>query len=235
MNWLLLPFALLFGLLVRARNYLYDINFLHSKSYKVPVIIIGNLTVGGTGKTPHVEYLVEYLKDNYRITTLSRGYKRKTKGYIEATAQSTANQIGDEPLQIKLKYPEIQVVVDENRTHAIDYLINQPLKPEVIILDDAYQHRKVKGSLNIVLIDYNRPVYNDFYLPMGRLRETKSALKRAHTIIITKCPEKISIDKQHEIIKKLKLKDHQGIYFTRMDYGKLTPLFIKSKTTNQKR
>ncbi len=171
---------------VGIRNFLFNAGILKSKEFNIPVICIGNITVGGTGKTPHTEYLLATLRNDFRVACLSRGYKRQTSGFILSTLQSTAEEIGDEPLQIKQKFPEIIVAVDEKRVRGIEKLLALPERPEVIILDDAFQHRYVKAGKNIVLVDYNRPVFKDCLLPSGRLRETPNALKRADYIIVSK-------------------------------------------------
>ncbi|MCC8173755.1 MAG: tetraacyldisaccharide 4'-kinase, partial [Odoribacter sp.] len=189
---LLLPLSALYGLITGIRNFLFNNGVLKLKEFDIPIICIGNLTVGGTGKTPHTELIIAELKKNYRVACLSRGYKRKTKGFILANENSTAREIGDEPLQIKNKFPDIIVACDEKRVRGIENLLQLKQKPEVIILDDAFQYRYVKARRNIILMDYNRPIYKDMLLPAGRLRENKSTLKRADYVIVSKCPVDIS-------------------------------------------
>ena len=186
---LLTPLSFIYGIVVWIRNILFDWGIFTSEQYSIPIISIGNLSVGGTGKTPHTEYLIQLLIDKYRIAVLSRGYKRKTSGYLLATSQSTSFDIGDEPYQIKRKYPNILVAVDSNRRRGILNLLSLPIeqRPEVILLDDAYQHRYVQPSLSIVLSDFHRLFYLDRLLPVGHLREPASNIHRADKVIVTKC------------------------------------------------
>ncbi|MGM0504272.1 MAG: tetraacyldisaccharide 4'-kinase, partial [Bacteroidota bacterium] len=188
---ILLPLSLLYGLIIYLRNRFYDYGFFKSTSFTIPIISIGNITVGGTGKTPHVEYLADLLKSEFSVATLSRGYKRKTKGFILAGDQSTAKEIGDEPRQIKQKFPNIEVAVDSKRVRGIQKLIDSNKDLDVVLLDDAFQHRKVQTNLSILLVDYNRPIDKDFMLPLGNLREQAFEKKRASIIIITKAPKDI--------------------------------------------
>lgn len=183
----LLPLAWLYSAGVWIRNRLFDRGILPVEEFSIPIISVGNLTVGGTGKTPQIEYLIELLSPHKRIAVLSRGYHRRSKGFVLATANSTAADIGDEPLQIFSKYPTITVAVDSNRRRGIKQLLQLRERPEVILLDDAHQHRYVHPTLSIVLCDYNRPIYADLPLPAGRLREPMSGLKRADVVLITKC------------------------------------------------
>ena len=186
-NLILWPLSILYGIGVSIRNRLFNLGILKIREFDVPIICVGNITVGGTGKTPHTESLINELKNAYRVACLSRGYKRKTSGFVLATENSTANDIGDEPMQIKNKFPEITVAVDADRVRGIKKLMQLPEKPEVIILDDGFQHRYVKADINIMLIDYNRPIYEDHLLPLGRLRESIHAKDRANYVIVTKC------------------------------------------------
>lgn len=224
---LLYPFSALFGIIVSIRNFLYDYKIFKSVEFEIPVISIGNITVGGTGKTPHTEYLVELLSKQFQVTTISRGYKRKTKGYQEVKSSSLATEVGDEPLQIKSKYNEVQVVVDENRVHAIRKIQIQDssLLPDVILLDDAFQHRRVSPGINILLIDFNRPIDKDQLMPVGRLRESKWQMRRANVIIYTKCPQEISPITRRIIMKDVFLRPYQNLFFTTMVYQPLTPVF----------
>lgn len=189
-KWLL-PLSWCYGLVVRLRNHFFEVGILKSRTFDTPVISVGNITVGGTGKTPHVEYLVRLLSDQMKVAVLSRGYKRKSRGFVLATKESTANDIGDEPCQIKRKFPHVYVAVDANRCEGIERLTTDKLTKdtEAIILDDAYQHRYVKAGVNILLIDYNRLIIHDKLLPAGRLREPKSGKNRADIVIVTKCPD----------------------------------------------
>ena len=186
---ILFPLSLLYGFIIYIRNRLYDFKLLKSNSFNIPLISVGNITVGGTGKTPHIEYLVDFLKSEFNVATLSRGYKRKTKGFILSTLESTDQEIGDEPRQIKQKFPDINVAVDADRTNGINQLIDLNKDLDMILLDDAYQHRKVNANLSILLIDYSRPIDKDYILPFGDLREQAFEKKRANIIIITKSPK----------------------------------------------
>jgi tetraacyldisaccharide 4'-kinase len=225
-RWLY-PISWIYGIGVCFRNKLFDWGHLQSKSFGIPVICIGNLAVGGTGKTPHTEYLIRLLlQERKNIAVLSRGYKRATKGYQLATNESSAQSIGDEPRQIKDKYPNICVAVDENRCHGIEQLmqLHHPAV-DVIILDDAFQHRYVKAGLNILLTDYHRLFTEDTLLPAGRLREPAQGKNRAHIVIVTKCPNDIKPIDFNIVAKKLDLYPFQQLYFSKLKYGELTPLF----------
>jgi tetraacyldisaccharide 4'-kinase len=226
-KFLLYPISAIYGLIVSIRNFLYDYKIFQSNEFEIPVISIGNITVGGTGKTPHTEYMVEILRKQFRITTISRGYKRKTKGYQEVQVESTATAVGDEPLQIKTKFSDAQVVVDEKRVHAIRKIQQQETDqlPDVILLDDAFQHRSVTPGINILLIDFNRPIDKDSLLPVGRLRESKWQMRRANVIIYTKCPQEISPITRRIIMKEVYLRPYQTLFFTTMVYQPLTPVF----------
>ena len=215
---LLFPFAILYGLITSIRNFLFDKGILKSYSFDLPVIAVGNLSVGGTGKTPQIEYLIRLLSDKYKIATLSRGYKRQSKGFILAEASSTAAILGDEPFQFYKKFPSIQVAVDADRKNGIEQLLSQSNKPEVILLDDAFQHRKVKAGFYILLTSYGDLYSDDFMLPTGNLRESRSGAERANVIIVTKCPFNLSLDEQHDIKKKLKVSESQELYFTFIAY-----------------
>lgn len=223
LKYLLLPFSVVYGAVATIRNKLYDCQILKSKSYTEPVISVGNLTVGGTGKTPHIEYLVRLLSDK-KVAVVSRGYGRRTTGFVEVEANADVQNVGDEPLQIKRKFQQIRVVVDEVRTHAISMLQNSTDAPDVYLLDDAFQHRKVNAGLKIVLIDYNRPTFNDLMMPSGRLREPRHNINRADIVIVTKCQDNLTEDARREFSNKLKLKHNQTVFFTKFEYGELQPL-----------
>ena len=233
-NILLYPLSLLYGFIVFVRNRLYDYKFFKSKEFDVPVISIGNITVGGTGKTPHTEYLVSLMQKHFKVATLSRGYKRKTKGNLEVQINSTALEAGDEPLQIKNKFPDIQVFVDEKRVRGIEKILTQETAkiPDVILLDDAFQHRSVSPGLNILLIDYNRPINRDKILPAGRLRESHYEMRRANIIIFTKCPQEIQPITRRIIMKDVNLRPYQTLYFTTMVYGLPRPVFPELSITH---
>jgi len=213
---LLYPFALVYGFIVYFRNFLFDYQLISSEEFDMPVISVGNITVGGTGKTPHVEYLIRLLKDEFNVASLSRGYKRKTRQYIRADQKSTIDEIGDESRQIISKFPDINVAVDRRRVNGIKNLMKEIPDLDVILLDDAYQHRHVKPGLSILLIDYNRPISTDLLLPAGRLREQSFEKRRAHIVLITKCPDRIKPIERRLIFKDLRLYPFQNLYFTRL-------------------
>jgi len=217
---LLLPFALLYGLIVIIRNWLFDKNYLRSAKYNLPIICVGNLAVGGTGKSPMVEYLVGLLQPSFKVATLSRGYKRKTKGYALANENTTALEIGDEPMQFHLKFPEIAVAVGEERIEAIPQLLHDRPDTQAIILDDAFQHRSVKAGLNILLTEYNDIFTNNFYLPTGDLRDSRSSAKRAQIIVVTKCPPFLGEVEKKAIIADINPIEGQKVFFTSIEYGR---------------
>jgi tetraacyldisaccharide 4'-kinase len=222
---LLFPFALLYGAVISVRNFLFDQDILPSKEFDLPVISVGNISMGGTGKTPHVEYLIDLLKDEFNVATLSRGYLRRSRGFRVAEMGSSASEIGDEPRQLKQKYPDITVAVDRRRVHGIQKLLAASRDIDVIILDDAFQHRYVKPGKSILLMDYNRLVQDDFLLPAGRLREPRSAITRAHTILITRSPERIKPIELRSIVKRMDLGMHQHLFFTTVEYGDFKPVY----------
>lgn len=215
---ILFPFAILYGLVTSIRNFLFDNGILKSYTFDLPIIAVGNLSVGGTGKTPQIEYLIRLLSDSYKVATLSRGYKRKSKGFILADAASNAEILGDEPFQFYQKFAEIQVAVDADRKNGIEQLLSQKPRPEVILLDDAFQHRKVKAGFYIMLTSFGDLYSDDFMLPTGNLRECRSGAKRANAIIVTKCPPRLSLEEQDEIRSKLKIARNQELYFTTIVY-----------------
>lgn len=226
-NHWLYPLSWLYGIGVWLRNKLFDRGWLRSKSFDVPIICVGNLAVGGTGKTPHTEYLIKLLQGaGFSVATLSRGYKRKSRGYQLADAHSDARQIGDEPYQMKQKFPNVQVAVDADRRRGIGQLLKPGMPAiDVILLDDAFQHRYVKAGLNILLTDYHRLLCDDALLPAGRLREPASGKHRAQIVIVTKCPETIKPIDFNFIAKRLQLYPCQQLYFSGFRYGMLEPLF----------
>lgn len=227
-RYLLFPFSVLYGLGVSLRNKLYDKKILHSATFNLPLICVGNLAVGGTGKTPMIEYLIGLLRRDYKVATLSRGYKRKTRGFAIADGQSTAVDIGDEPMQIHLKYPDIAVAVAEERAVGIPQLLHERKETRVILLDDAFQHRPVRAGLNILLTDYNNLYTRDVFLPAGDLRDSRSSSKRADIIIVSKCPSTMSFSEREHIKNELRPERHQAVFFTKLQYGAPYHLFEKN-------
>ncbi|HRI80094.1 MAG TPA: tetraacyldisaccharide 4'-kinase [Cyclobacteriaceae bacterium] len=217
---LLFPFALLYDLATRIRNYLYDIGHKSSFQFDTPIIAVGNLNVGGSGKTPMIEYLIMLLKNNRRVATLSRGFKRSTIGYKAAGEMDTAQTIGDEPFQILRKFGrEIKVIVGEDRVLAIPHILQEFPETEVILLDDAFQHRSVKAHLNILLTEYFNPFYRDFVLPAGRLRESSRGARRADIIVVTKCPERISDEEKKITTREIqKYAGNKPVFFSGIQY-----------------
>lgn len=209
------------------RNWLFDIGALKSLQYPIPIIGVGNITVGGTGKTPHVEYLIRLLSAQYKVAVLSRGYKRKTKGYLLATQETRMQDIGDEPWQVKQKFPHVYVAVDSNRRNGIEHLMHDEATRdvEVILLDDAYQHRYVKPGLNVLLVDYHRLITDDAILPAGRMRESANGRKRAQLVITTKCPKDITPMDFRVVQSALGLRPYQKLFFSTFHYGDLEGLF----------
>ena len=229
----LLPLSFLYGMGVRFRNMLFDTGILESRSFTIPVISVGNITVGGAGKTPHVEYLIRLLCETKRVSVLSRGYKRRTKGYLLASSSSTSLELGDEPYQMYLKYGrQVHVAVSANRCEGIERLCSDPetKDTDVILLDDAFQHRYVKPGVNILLVDYHRLIVYDKLLPAGRLREPKDGKRRADIVIVTKCPPDLRPMDFRVITKALNLYPYQKLFFTTIEYGDLIPLFSNSRS-----
>ena len=231
-NEWLLPLSWLYGIGVKTRNILFDIGVLKSQSFDVPIISVGNITVGGTGKTPHVEYLIELLQNKYKVAVLSRGYKRKSKGFAIASKESTMRDIGDEPFQMHTKYPKITVAVDKDRCHGIQTLTeslpsasSSNSNIDVVLLDDAFQHRYVSPSLSILLTDQRRPYYSDQLLPYGQLREPREAARRADIVIVTKCSREMQPLTYRIIEENLHLQAHQQLFFSQIVYEELHPLF----------
>ncbi len=220
---ILLPLSITYGILLFFRNKCYDWKVLKSTQFNFPVIIVGNLTLGGTGKTPHIEYLIRLLQKDYKIATLSRGYKRKSKGFLLSNENSTINDIGDEPLQYKLKFNNLVVAVDEKRVNGINNIIKTHPKTDVILLDDAYQHRAVKAGLNILITEYTKLYNKDYVIPSGRLREFSCGSDRADIIIVSKTQDNLSSLEKKELITQLKPARHQKVYFSYIKYGEITP------------
>lgn len=225
---LLLPFSLIAGTYIYLRNRLYDKKILRSTSFNLPMIGVGNLAVGGTGKSPMVEYLVRLLQEHYKVATLSRGYKRKTKGYVLADDNSSALEIGDEPMQFHLKFPDVAVAVGEERIVAIPQLLHDKPTTEVIVLDDVFQHRPIKAGLNILLTDYSNLYTRDWFMPTGDLRDERSSAKRAEIIVVTKCPADLDLAGKNAILSELQPTKEQTVYFTTIQYGQ--PYHIIDKT-----
>ena len=222
LRFLLFPFALLYGIAIWIRNSFYDFGILHQHAFDLPVISVGNLSVGGTGKTPHIEYLITLLKaEQLEVAVLSRGYKRSTSGFVLAGRASTVSEIGDEPLQIKQKFPAVHVAVHENRVEGIKALREHFPKLDLILLDDAYQHRRVKAGLSILLTDFNRPFYKDYLLPAGRLREFRRNKNRADIIVLTKSPSGITEADKAKVITKVRPRPHQSVFFSSIVYHRL--------------
>ncbi len=222
---ILYPLSLLYAFVVGVRNKLYDWNIFKSTEFKLPVVAVGNITVGGTGKTPHTELLVSLLHDKVVTAILSRGYKRKSKGFRYVETTDNVDAVGDEPLQMKRKYPKVTVAVDANRVAGIQRLEKEIDHLGVVILDDAYQHRKVRPSLSILLVDYTRPITEDHYLPFGELRDNVGQKRRADLVIVTKCPLNMRPIEQRVMTKKMNLYPYQYLYFTGLDYGLPLPVF----------
>ena len=214
---ILFPFSILYGLITSIRNFLFDKGILKSYSFDLPIIAVGNLSVGGTGKTPQIEYLIRLLSHNYKIATLSRGYKRKSEGFVLADKNSDAAILGDEPFQFYKKFPNIQVAVDADRRNGIEQLLKIS-QPDIILLDDAFQHRKVKAGLYVLLTSYGDLYSDDLILPAGNLRESRNGAERAKIIIVTKCPPDLSAKEQDRIQKKLKIDSDQKLCFTSIAY-----------------
>jgi tetraacyldisaccharide 4'-kinase len=230
----LLPLSWLYGGAVRLRNFCFDVGLLKSHAFQVPVISVGNITVGGTGKTPHVEYLIRLLREKFRLAVLSRGYKRKSSGYLLADKTSTVRDIGDEPYQMLKKFPDIRVAVDQKRVRGIQRLTDDDESIEVILLDDAFQHRYVKPGVNILLVDYHRLIIYDKLLPAGRLREPLKGKDRADIVIVTKCPKNLKPMEFRVITKAMGLFPYQHLYFSTLDYEPLRPVFNENGNQNKK-
>lgn len=226
---LLFPFSLIYGLIIWVRNKMFDKGWISSSSFNLPLIGIGNLTAGGTGKSPMVEFIITKFMDQFRLAVLSRGYMRKTSGYAVANPQSTALEIGDEPMQFYNKFPSVTIAVGEERIVAIPQLLHDVPDTEAIILDDAFQHRYVKPGLNILLTDCNNLFTRDWFLPTGDLRDLPSSYKRADVLVVTKCPPDLSHEQGEELRDELKPLTHQELFYTAIHYGIPYHLFSKEK------
>lgn len=232
-KYALTPLSWIYGAVVTVRNKLFDLKILKENEYDIPVICVGNITVGGTGKTPHVEYLISKLALDYKIGVVSRGYRRKTKGFLMGNSRSTPDSIGDEPYQIYQKYGHrVKVVVCEKRREGIERLLQYNPEINLILLDDAFQHRYVKPSVSILLVDYSRPIWEDKLLPLGRLRESRNAMDRADLVVMTKCPEKMPAIDVRVIRKGLDLLAFQKVFFSHYEEGQLMPVFPEDKPYN---
>lgn len=224
-NFLLIPFSWIYRAVIVVRHKLFDSGLLKSRRFDIPVICIGNITVGGTGKTPFAEMLIRHFCENYNVALLSRGYGRRTKGYLEVQTTTPCSRSGDEPKQIKLKFPNAVVAVCERRAEGIDTIRCNHPEVNLIIMDDGFQHRRVEAKVNIVLIDYTRPLHEDHMLPWGRLRDLPSQLHRAHFVCMTKCPPTMNALQQRITRKELSLYPYQCLFFTRVVSGTPQPIF----------
>lgn len=227
MKPLLYPLSLIYGIIVWIRNKVYDKGIYNSIQFSVPVISVGNLSAGGTGKTPHIEYLIRMLQYQFKVATMSRGYRRKTSGFRLANESDSAFTIGDEPMQFYCNFPEAYVTVCADRMAGIPELMSLRPDTDVVLLDDAFQHRSVKPGLSILIMDYYQPFYQDYILPFGRLREGRSGYKRADVIIVSKCPEALSTQEQEGIIAKIKPLQYQKIFFSKIIYQGFYDLFTR--------
>jgi tetraacyldisaccharide 4'-kinase len=227
-NIVLYPLSLLYGLITATRNFLYDSGILKTVEFAFPVICVGNITVGGTGKTPHTEYIASLLKQNFKVATLSRGYKRETNDFRIATPSTQVWELGDEPLQIACNFPDILVTVDKNRVHGVNQILQKFPETEVIILDDGFQHRRITPGFSILLSDFERLFIRDHMLPYGNLRESKGNMRRADIILVTKSPENISPIQRRLIVKEINKPPYQNLYFTTFIYKLPMPVFKAS-------
>ncbi|HZL76305.1 MAG TPA: tetraacyldisaccharide 4'-kinase [Bacteroidales bacterium] len=221
----LYPFSILYGFFTGVRNFLYNAEIIKSSEFSIPVICVGNLSAGGTGKTPHTEYLIELLQKSFNVAVLSRGYRRKSSGFLIADSDSTVSDIGDEPLQVSRKYPGVIVAVDRKRVHGVEEIMKTYPGTSVIILDDGYQHRRITPGISILLSDFDNLMINDHMLPYGNLRETSHNRNRADIILITKAPENISPIQRRIIVRDINKKPYQNLYFTSLSYREPIPVF----------
>ena len=220
MRYLLLPFSFIYGSITAIRNLLFDYGIFKSQSYTIPIICIGNLSLGGTGKTPHTQYLLDLLKSNYKVAVLSRGYGRKNSNLQFVEITSNAFKVGDEPLQLKQNNPECLVVVEKNRNKGVKKILKDFPETEVILLDDGYQHRWIKAGFNILITPFTSPYYKDYLMPVGKLRESKKGVSRANAVIFSKTPENTNPTLKKGMIEGLHLFAHQEAYFSGIEYHK---------------
>jgi tetraacyldisaccharide 4'-kinase len=230
-NILLYPLSLIYGIVTEIRNFLYNSGIFKSVEFRIPIICVGNITVGGTGKTPHTEYLIALLKDKFRVATLSRGYKRKSKGFRIAGKGISVIELGDEPMQMYLNNPDITITVDRDRINGVSKILSEKPETEVIILDDGFQHRRLKPGYSILLTDYNRLMIRDNLLPYGELRETIHNMDRADIILITKTPPNLSPIQRRIIVKEINKAAYQNLFFTTFSYKKPVKVFPSNNPT----
>lgn len=232
-TWMLTPLSWIYGGIMALRNWLFDNKVLSQSEYDVSVVSVGNITVGGTGKTPHVEYILSCMASDYNIAVLSRGYKRKTRGFLMANSHSTPESIGDEPLQIYRKFGmRVKVAVCEKRKKGICELLRQYPDIQMILLDDAFQHRYVKPRVSILLTDHSHPIYKDRILPLGRLRESWRQVERADMVVVTKCPDSMQPIDYRLFSKDLEIRPYQGLYFSTISYGSIMPVYPDDEPYN---
>lgn len=223
-RFLLLPLSLLYGLGVSIHRFLYLTEIIKPLKFSLPILSIGNLSVGGSGKTPHVEYMINFLKNYIQVGVLSRGYNRKSTGFIWVEPYLASDKVGDEPLQIKNKFPDVSVAVCESRVSGVSEMVGINPALQVILLDDAFQHRAIKPELDIILTTFQQPFFSDYLLPVGKLREWRNAYKRADVLIVSKCPDQISPEIRHDFLRKINPLPHQKVYFSSFRYG--TPYYL---------
>ncbi|MDD3637477.1 MAG: tetraacyldisaccharide 4'-kinase [Bacteroidales bacterium] len=235
MRIILLPFLWIYQLVLILRHALYDWGVFRSTSFKIPVVCVGNLSMGGTGKTPHIEYLIRLFANKYKTAVLSRGYGRSTKGFLLAKGEMTYRDIGDEPMQYFKKFKNVTVAVDEKRVRGVNTLLNSPSPPEIILLDDAFQHRAIRAGLNILLTDFHNLYPNDFLFPAGHLRDITAAAKRADIIIVTKTPKVFSPFTRRRLIEIIQPKPSQTLYFSYLSYGRMIPVGETRQTATPRR
>lgn len=221
-NWILFPISLVYWIITSIRNIFFDIGIFKENKFNIPIIGVGNITVGGTGKTPHSQYISELLQKKFKIAILSKGYGRKTKEFKYVNINSNCNEVGDEPLQMKKNLQKEIVAVDHKRVNGVNKIIKEHPEVNCIILDDAFQHRSVKIGFNILLCDYNNPIYKDYIMPVGLLRESKKGIKRADCVVISKCPENLTLEESNRIKKKLKFT--KEVFFSKVVYDKIVSL-----------
>jgi len=225
----LYPFSLLYGLITGIRNFLYNAKIFKSHEFAIPVICVGNLAVGGTGKTPHTEYLINLLRKNFNVAVLSRGYRRKSSGFVLADKSSQVTDIGDEPMQIFRKFPEVTIAVDNNRVHGVKTILKEKPGTSVIILDDGFQHRRITPGFSILLSDFEKPMIKDHLLPYGNLRESVHNMSRADIILITRSPENVSPIQRRIMVKEINKAPYQNLFFTSINYKNPVLVFSISR------